>query len=413
MRRGARCPHLNKDAANPRVLRPGGDDLPALAGPLERAAAAPAFSIPSIIAPVKSSLRWILCVLLVAVSQAATADVFTDLRDSVHRVFQAIVAHSSGQNADANLEREAAALTRIIETGGLNGAGLSVAHFWRGQAQTTMNWSRIRRELPVDKEAARTSLGDFDKTIELGVDIPDWHVSHAEALYLAGTVARNHVEDSRLAYQYWEKCAALRHAGCLNIMASARLTGAGGIAVDLAESIRLNEEVYQTGTDFRCAGAHSALVIAQTVHFTGAQGRAVDDLGWLRRANELLDELARDGTSDDLCGRSMFEVTEYLFRLSAGEDRKEVLTPATPRRAGNAYKPLVDYLRGTLSPEAFRSALAGVSIKHVACRMNFAAAWHASLRKDAALAESYRAALGQFGADHCAIERALLNLAKR
>ena len=361
----------------------------------------------------KSFLRWIASLLLVALSQPAAADVFTDLRDSVHGVFQAIVAHSAGQNADAALQREAAALTRIIETGGLNGAGLSVAHFWRGQAQVTMNWSRIRRGMPVDKEAARTSLADFDRAIDHGVDIPDWHVSHTEALYLAGTVARNHVEDTKRAYEYWEKCAALRHAGCLNIMASARLTGAGGVEVNLDESIRLNEEVYQSGTDFRCAGAQSALVIAQIVHFTGAQGRAVDALGWLRRASELLDELARDGTSDDLCGRSVFEVTEYLMRLSAGEDRKEVLTPATPRKAGNTYKPLVDYLLGSISSQAFREAVAAVRLRHVACRMNFAAAWHASLRNDAALAERHRAALGDFGPDHCAIETALLKLAKR
>ena len=367
-------------------------------------------SHPAIIAPVKFHLRWAACLVLVAAWGSASADVFTDLRDSVHGVFQAVVAQSAGRNADVDLEREVAALTRIIDTGGLNGAGLSVAHFWRAQAQTSMNWSRMRRGMPVDKEAARTSLADLDRTIEQGVDIPDWHVSHAEALYMAGTVARNHIEDSKLAYGYWEKCAALRHAGCLNIMASARLTGAGGVAVDLAESIRLNEEVYQTGTDFRCAGAHSALVIAQILHFTGAQGRAVDDLGWLKRANDLLDEMARDGTSDDLCGRSMFEVTQYLFVLARGEDRKALLVPAVPRKAGNAYKPLVDYLLGALSPQAFRDALAAVSIKHVACRMNFAAAWHASLRNDAALAERHRAALKQFGADHCAIESALLTL---
>ena len=365
---------------------------------------------PAIIARVKFHLRWAACLILVAAWGSASADVFGDLRDSVHGVFQALVAQSASRDGDVDVEREVAALTRIIETGGLNGAGLSVAHFWRAQAQTAMNWSRMRRGMPVDKEAARTSLADLDRTIEHGVDIPDWHVAHSEALYLAGTVARNHVEDSKLAYAYWEKCAALRHAGCLNIMASARLTGAGGVAVDLAESLRLNEEVYQTGTDFRCAGAHSALVIAQVLHFTGAQGRAVDDLGWLRRANDLLDELARDGTSDDLCGRSMFEVTQYLFALARGEDRKAVLTPAAPRKAGNAYKPLVDYLLGAIPPQAFREALSAVSVKHVACRMNFAAAWHASLRNDPALAERHRAALNQFGADHCAIENALLNL---
>jgi hypothetical protein len=216
-----------------------------------------------------------------------------------------------------------------------------------------------------------------------------------------------------LAYEYWEKCAAHRHAGCLNIMASARLTGAGGVAVNVAESIRLNEEVYQTGTDYRCAGANSALVIAQILHFTGARGQAVDDLAWLRRANGLLDELARDGNSDDLCGRSVFEASEYLFRLGGGEDRKEVLAAAGARKAGNAYKLVVDYLLGTISPQAFRDALAGVPVRHVACRMNFLAAWHARLLKNDALAERHRAALGQPGADQCAIEAALLNLAKR
>jgi hypothetical protein len=362
---------------------------------------------------VKYLPRWIACLALVAVCRVAAADAISDMRDSVHSVYQAMLAQSSGRRGDIDLGRELATLTRVIDTGGLNSVGQSVAHYWRGQAQVIMSWSRIRRGQPVDRVAARTSLADFDRVIAEDVDIPDWHVSRVEAMYLAGTVARNHVDDTRLAYEYWEKCAAHRHAGCLNIMASARLTGAGGIAVNLAESIRLNEEVYQTGTEFRCAGAYSALVIAQILHFTGAKGQAVDDLAWLRRGNGLLDEIAREGNSDDLCGRSMFETTEYLFLLARGEDRKEVLAAAGMRKAGNAYKLLVDYLLGAMSPQAFRDALPGVSVRHVACRMNFLAAWHATLQKEAALAERHRAALGQWGADQCAIETALLNLMKR
>jgi hypothetical protein len=358
--------------------------------------------------------RWMTCLALVAVCRVAAADAFTDLRDSVHGVYQAMVAQSSSQRADVErLAQEIATITRVIETGGLNPVGQAVAHYWRGQAQVIMSWSRIRRGQPVDQAAARTSLDDFDRVIAQGVDVPDWHVSLADAIYTAGTIALNHVGDARLAYQYWEKCAALRHAGCLNVMASARLTGAGGVAVNLAESIRLNEEVYQTGTDFRCAGAHSALVISQILHFTGAKGQAVDHLAWLRRANGLLDEMAREGNSDDLCGRSMFEATEYLYLLARGEDRKEVLVAAKARRAANAYKPLIDYLLGTLSAQAFRDALAGIPVKHQVCRMNFAAAWHAALVRDEALAERHRAALAQSGGEHCNIEIALLKLAKR
>jgi len=352
-----------------------------------------------------SALLGLMAVL--AMPGRALADAASDLREAARAISQ---AEADKDATDAKLDAQVATLTRLIESGILNAGGVVVARSWRGRAQVAMNWARMRAGQGADASLARASLADFDAVLAFGTDIPPWNVFMANTLYFAGGVARNHLEDNKAAYSYWARCAAIGHAGCLNIMAAAKLTGSGGVSVDLQESIDLNARVYDTGTDYRCAGAFSARMIAEITHLKGIRSVTVDEFQWLQRSYRLLDEIGREEQKDNPCDRSKFEIVEYLMWLGRGQERADLLRAAAARKGANDYAILADYLAGAVSPAAFRDALGKLTLKHVSCGMHFAAAWHAELRSDAALSRTHRDALVAFGGDHCQIEIALLKL---
>jgi hypothetical protein len=234
----------------------------------------------------------------------------------------------------------------------------------------------------------------------------------SDALYGAGSVARNHLENYSLAYAYWQKCAALEHAGCLNIMASARLTGAGGVKVDVEQSLELNKRVYDTGISYRCAGAYSALVIAYTIHFAGLKP-TVDELAWMKRGSLLLDQLGEEEKIDNPCDRAKFDMAEYLMRLQRGERQPALLRDAV-RRSGEAdFRPLAQYMLAEGTRESFEAALGKIPLKHVACYVNFLAFWHAELQQDATRSREHFGAMAALGGDHCRVELALIDLKRK
>jgi TPR repeat protein len=350
---------------------------------------------------------------LLAALPAGAADIATELRESAGAVIRADELLDKERLSEINLDKEVATLTRLIESGALNVPGLSIAHNWRARAYSTINWARMKKGEQPDGKLAQESLADFEKVIANGIDVAGWGVSISNVLYSAGTVARNHLEDHERAYRYWRRCAAMGHAGCLNIMASAHLTGAGGIRVDLNESIELNKKVYETGTDYRCAGAFSAVLIAETIHFAGLKPSTVDEFEWLKRAYLLLDELGQREKLDNPCDYARFVITEYLMRLARGESRPELLRSAAKRSGDNDFRPLVQYLLRERTRESFQASLDAIPLKHMRCYVNFLAFWHAAIEKQDALAEAHFKSMSALGGDHCAIEIGLIKLRKR
>jgi hypothetical protein len=352
-----------------------------------------------------------LAVFLVALSPSALADAVSDMRDSIRGVLQADTLVDE-RPQEVSLDSELATFSRLIESGTLNPAGQSIAHYWRGRGYSTLNWARMKKEQQPDPALARKSLEDFNLVIKNGFNVPDWGISVADALYGAGGVARNHLENLALAYEYWQKCAAINHAGCLNIMAGARLTGQGGIKIDLDQSLELNKRVYDTGTSFRCAGAYSAQLIAYTIYFAEMRP-TVNELDWMKRAYLLLDELGKEEKIENPCDRAKFEIAEYLMRLARGEQRPELLRSAARRSAETDFRPLARYLLSQATRESFEASLGKIPLKHTACYVHFLSYWHADLQKDQERSASHLNSMVAFGGDHCKIELALIDLKKK
>lgn len=340
----------------------------------------------------------------------ALADVDTDLRAAVLAISEAEEASGRDPKAPLKVDQPIAVLTRLIEDRATPAGAAAVALHWRARAYSALNFARQARGEKVDPGLARRNLQDYDAVIARGMEPRGWGVSIGNSIYSAGSVAYNHLDDKALAYRYWERCAALDHAGCLNIMAGARLTGAGGMAVDLGQSIALNRTVYDTGTRFRCAGAFSALMIAQIIHFAGMGPQPVDDIEWLGRAYPLLAELQRAQGNDNPCDRAVFEINDYLMRLARGERKPELLRAAAARTAGNDFAPVARHLLGEENREAFDRHLRGLVLRHNACTAHFIGAWSASLERDAARAARHVETMVRLGG--CETDLALLRLRK-
>lgn len=327
----------------------------------------------------------------------ALADVDSDLRESLWAISAAEEASDREPGAPIRLDQPIGVLTRLIDDRETPAAAVTVARYWRARAYSALNFGRQARGEKVDRDLARRNLQDYDQVIARGMEPRGWGMSIGNSIYSAGAVAYNHLEDKALAYRYWERCAALGHAGCLNVMAGARLTGEGGMAVDLEQSMALNKTVYDTGTRFRCAGAFSALMIARIIHFAGLKPQPVDELEWLDRAYPLLAELEKEDKNDNPCGRAVFEINDYLMRLGRGERRPELLRAAAARTAGNDFAPVARYLLGEESRETFEEHVRALPVKHNACTGHFIGAWSASLERDPARAARHVESMVELG----------------
>jgi hypothetical protein len=307
------------------------------------------------------------------------------------------------------LEAAIEALTDVIERPAESERSRMVAYYLRAKAQSLFNWTREENGFAPDNARARKALDDYDIVIASELDLADWGIVRSDTLYRAGTTAFNHLKAEPLAYSYFERCAAERHMGCVNIMAGAKLTGSGGQAIDILGAIELHALVFATGPIYGCAGAYSAESLALIAHFLGVTKDGEDAAIWLRRAQTLADERARiaaAGATGNPCGRERFDMDEYLIGLEQGKAEPSILARAAVRDdLGKPGETIVRYLSGDMDEASFSKSLEWFTA-YERCDLEFLAAWRAIIRKETDLArEHYR---GMKSTAVCADEMAYL-----
>jgi len=309
------------------------------------------------------------------------------------------------------LQRDVRILDSVLKASKVDDADLAVAHFYRAEGLRLINSVHDYEGEAVESSAAKGAIEDFNKVIAGGVStyIPAVNVANAE--YFAGSVARNQLRSDSLAYKYWEKCAWEGHAGCLNIMASARLTGDGGQKVDLNEALDLHTMVFNSGVRYRCAGAHSALTIAKIIHFTGVRRPGDNELEWVNKSYGLMDKLETADGNRNVCQRSEAEIEEFLLQLSQGQRKTSILQDAAGRLGDEspATGAVIQLFSGTASDAEFEAAVQSSKPEQGRCSAYFDALWYAEIMKDDAAAQQYRQHLSDIGKFHCGEALALTN----
>ena len=311
---------------------------------------------------------------------------------------------SPGKEEIPNLKQDVRMLSATLHGRKVDASDAMVAHYYRAVALAMINGVHERDGEAMDESGARTARGDLDRIIgarQILTYVPE--VSRTNAEYWAGLVARNQLHDEPAAYSYWEKCAADAHAGCVNILAGARITGNGGQKVDVNEALALHTSVYNTGTRFHCAGALSAIDIAEINYFTGVRRPGDDELEWTKKADELLDKLESGENNRNVCDRAEIEVEEFLFQLSQGHRDDNVLQDALSRMDENSAttKAVIQFISGALDEGGFSSAVNSSKSPDERCSAYFNAMWYAELRGESARARRFDQRLVDIGKFHC------------
>ncbi len=304
-----------------------------------------------------------------------------------------------------NLKLDVRMLTSALGQRKINNADALVAHYYRARALSMTNTAHEHNGEAMDISGARTALADLDKVIRSGPTftyVPEVSITNAE--YSAGSVAHDQLHDDKAAYSYWEKCASNGHAGCVNILAGARVTGVGGEKVDVHEALGLHTSVYNTGTKFYCAGAYSAVTIAEINYFTGVRRPGDDELEWTKKADGLLDQLEISQNNRNVCDRSDIEVEEFLFELSMGHRNDNILQDALSRMDNDSVttKTLIQFISGAIDEKDFDAAVSSNPSEDERCSAYFEAMWYSELRAEDAMARRLHQHLLDIGKAHCA-----------
>ncbi len=312
-----------------------------------------------------------------------------------------------GKDEISNLKQDVRLLTATLNGRKVDASDATVAHYYRAVALSMINMVHERSGEAMDTSGARTARADLDKIIgaaQILTYVPEVNRTNAE--FWAGLVSRNQLHDEPAAYSYWEKCAREGHAGCVNIMASARITGSGGQKVDLNEALALNTSVYNTGIRFQCAGALSAMGIAEINYFTGVSRPGDDVLEWTRKADGLLNQVDALGSNRNMCQRAEIEVEEFLFQLSQGHRDDNILQDALSRLDENsvATKAEIQFISGVLDEAGFGAAVNSIKSQDEQCSAYFDVMWYAELRGEGAMARRFDQRLADIGKFHCGQE---------
>jgi len=298
-------------------------------------------------------------------------------------------------------------LTAVLDAGKLGKSETMVAFFYRAKTRgqiSQMGWQRGEK---MDTDTVQRVVEDMDKVIASNIDAPEWHVTTSEAQYIAGSMLMLSLSSPRRAYAYYEKCADQGHAGCLNIMANARLTGQGGVKVDIQQALEYHSRVFATGIGYHCAGAESARTIAEIIYFTGVRRPGDDELEWLQKSYGLTDKLQATGATTT-CSRFEAEVDEFLYRLSRGERKDSILQEAANVGPGLGMglamrKAVLEYLAGAETDDAFAATIAASKNDFEFCQASLYGLWYSELTKNRSQGTRYRLALAR--SDHrCGVE---------
>jgi hypothetical protein len=293
-------------------------------------------------------------------------------------------------------------LTALLDAGKLGKTETLAAVFYRARTRGAIGQTQWMHGEKMDTAMAQRIVDDMDKIIASDIDLPEWGVMNSEAEYIAGAMSLAPLGAPSRAYGYWEKCAEQGHAGCLNLMANARVTGDGGVKVDFKQALEYHSRVFATGTDYHCAGSESARSIAAIIYFTGVRRPDDDELEWLQKSYALTDKL-QGAAINVTCGRFEAEVEEFLYRLARGERKDSILQDAAKVGPGLGMGPAVrkavlDYLGGAESNDAFAATIAASKNDFDFCWANLYGLWYSELTRNRLQGKRYH--LGLARSDH-------------
>jgi hypothetical protein len=149
-------------------------------------------------------------------------------------------------------------------------------------------------------------------------------------MFTAGHNALHMLQTPPLAYQYWEKCASLGHAGCMNIMAQHRFTGENGLPVNISASIGWHQKVFKTQIQYNCAGIYSSNTLMQMAYHFEHSDTGNTWKNWQIKRNLLLKQLKETERfeQESYCSLINLLVTDFVLSRGVGMEEHNILDNA-------------------------------------------------------------------------------------
>jgi hypothetical protein len=277
-------------------------------------------------------------------------------------------------------------LERLISSNGLDNRNLFDAMLYRAHAYRILNSARARDGWPVDKAGAQRAMDDFAILLKIAEDngFPAAWIANTE--YAAGSVALNHLKDEALAYTYWRRCSDREHAGCMNVIAHAAFDGAAGQTIDHQLALTLHKKIHATGTQFTCAGAFSGMSVFKMTYFLGLDAGEASGI-WIERSIDLLNRIAERQNGLDPCNRAIFELYDYVFKLSQGDRQEATLRAVLRRKQVADIRAIAEYMLSGGSEVALMTTMRGNSSGE--CTTHFLMMWYGQVIKQRDLADAH------------------------
>lgn len=193
----------------------------------------------------------------------------------------------------------------------------------RARAIQMLNAKRQRDGNPIDHQQLTLALQDFQQLQGFA-----HHTAYNNAMYSAGHLAAHLLDNWQLAIDFWGLCADQNHAGCMNILASHYFDNTTAIAVDVAKSLYWHNQVYQTGTRYRCAGIYSAARIANLLFHFPQHKLDQNWQQWTQNSLKLLAQLRLDEPDLTCSDEGWMQLNFYTLYLINKEAIPESLSTA-------------------------------------------------------------------------------------
>jgi hypothetical protein len=148
--------------------------------------------------------------------------------------------------------------------------------------------------------------------------------------------------------------------------------------------------------------------IAKMVYFTGVRRSSDDDpVAWVQKSHELSDQIQPRSKRKTDCDASGARVEEFLYRLSRGERRDDLLSEAIERSSDYnwpAIRTAINYFSGSIDEKKFEAGVEASKSERDRCYAYFEGTWYAEITKKPALAQKYYKRLSEEGKFRCRAE---------
>lgn len=196
----------------------------------------------------------------------------------------------------------------------------------------TINHKRQKDDVAIDISQVEQAKADFDYVISRAK-------SPSTLMYRAGHNAFHLLKSNTLAFEYWEKCGYLKHAGCMNIMADSTFTGNYGGSINLSDSISWHQKVAETQTDFNCAGLYSINMLMQISAYFKELNTGGTWQSWQTKRDELITRLREENEPNESapCNSGFYPLVDYILLKSEGIENTTLLDEAISSATNEQY----------------------------------------------------------------------------